>query len=74
MVAADDVVRMRAHLFFEGADVRTRLSRFWLLLVLAAIICHGRRRRRLDRHRDRGDDRGPADDADSRHRSRDGAQ
>ena len=38
MVAADDIARMRAHLFFEGADVRTRLSRFWLLLLLAAII------------------------------------
>ena len=38
MVIADDIARMRAHLFFEGADVRTRLSRFWLLLVLAAII------------------------------------
>ncbi|HEY7101840.1 MAG TPA: DUF389 domain-containing protein, partial [Mycobacteriales bacterium] len=38
MVAADDIVRMREHLFFEGADVRSRLSRFWLLLVLAAVI------------------------------------
>lgn len=38
MVAADDVVRMRANLFFEGADVRRRQSKFWLLLVLAAII------------------------------------
>ncbi len=38
MVAADDIARMRAHLFFEGADVRARQSRFWLLLVLSAII------------------------------------
>lgn len=38
MVAADDIARMRANLFFEGADVRARQSRFWLLLVLAAII------------------------------------
>jgi uncharacterized hydrophobic protein (TIGR00271 family) len=38
MVVADDIARMRAHLFFEGADVRARQSRFWLLLVLAAII------------------------------------
>ena len=34
----DDVVRMRNQLFFEGPDIGRRLSRFWLLLVLAAII------------------------------------
>ncbi len=37
-VTAEDVVRMRAHLFVEGDDARIRLSRFWMLLVLAAII------------------------------------
>src|SRR5689334_13920897 len=38
MVSSDDITRMRAQLFFEGSDVRHRLSRFWLLLVLSAII------------------------------------
>jgi len=38
MVSTDDIVRMRAQLFFEGPQVRHRLSRFWLLLVLSAII------------------------------------
>ncbi len=38
MVLSDDIVRMRAQLFFEGTDVRRRVSRFWLLLVLSAII------------------------------------
>lgn len=33
-----DIVRMRDQLFFEGPEVRRRLSRFWLLLVLASII------------------------------------
>src|SRR5262249_48369022 len=33
-----DVTRMRANLFFEGDDLRRRLSRFWLLLPLAAVI------------------------------------
>jgi len=34
----DDLVRMRDQLFFEGPDIRRRLSRFWLLLVLSTII------------------------------------
>ncbi len=38
MVSSDDIVRMRAGLFFEGTDVRRRVTRFWLLLVLSAII------------------------------------
>ena len=33
-----DVRRMRDQLFFEGDDISARLSRFWLLLVLAAVI------------------------------------
>jgi len=33
-----DVARMRDQLFFEGPDITRRLSRFWLLLVLAAVI------------------------------------
>lgn len=33
-----DVRRMRNQLFFEGDDLSARLSRFWLLLVLAAVI------------------------------------
>lgn len=37
-VTDSDLSRMRAQLFFEGTDLRHRLSRFWLLLVLSAII------------------------------------
>jgi uncharacterized hydrophobic protein (TIGR00271 family) len=37
-VAAQDIDAMRDAVFFDGADVRRRLSRFWILLVLAAII------------------------------------
>lgn len=37
-VSSTDVSRMRQQLFFEGDDVRERLSRFWLLLLLAAVI------------------------------------
>lgn len=38
VVAADDIVRMRKQLFFEGEDRAARTSRFWMLLTLAAII------------------------------------
>jgi uncharacterized hydrophobic protein (TIGR00271 family) len=34
----DDLARMRDQLFFEGTDVRRRLSRYWLLLPLSAVI------------------------------------
>jgi len=34
----DDVARMRAQLFVEGPDQLRRLSKFWLLLVLAGVI------------------------------------
>jgi uncharacterized hydrophobic protein (TIGR00271 family) len=34
----DDIKRMRAAVFFEEPDVRGRLSRFWILIVLASII------------------------------------
>ena len=37
-VTSDDVVRMRDAVFFEGDDTPQRLSRFWVLLILAAII------------------------------------
>ena len=33
-----DIERMRAQLFFEGPERNRRLSRFWLLLPLAAVI------------------------------------
>jgi uncharacterized hydrophobic protein (TIGR00271 family) len=33
-----DVARMRDQLFFEGPERPRRLSRFWLLLILAAVI------------------------------------
>jgi len=34
----DDVTRMRAQLFVEGPDRLRRLSKFWLLLILAGVI------------------------------------
>jgi uncharacterized hydrophobic protein (TIGR00271 family) len=34
----DDLERMRGELFFEGPEVGRRLSRFWLLLPLSAVI------------------------------------
>ena len=33
-----DLARMRDQVFFEGAEAGRKLSRFWMLLVLAAII------------------------------------
>lgn len=33
-----DIERIRAEVFFEGPQVRRRLSRFWLLLLLATVI------------------------------------
>jgi uncharacterized membrane protein len=33
-----DIKRMRDQLFFDGPHRRVRLSRFWLLLLLAAVI------------------------------------
>jgi uncharacterized hydrophobic protein (TIGR00271 family) len=37
-VSSADVQRMRENLFFEGDEQHRRLSRFWVLLVLAAVI------------------------------------
>ncbi len=37
-LAQDDVTRMRDQLFFEGPERSRRLSRFWLLLLLSAVI------------------------------------
>jgi uncharacterized membrane protein len=37
-VTAVDIARMRVQLFFEGPDRSRRVSRFWVLLVLAAVI------------------------------------
>jgi uncharacterized hydrophobic protein (TIGR00271 family) len=34
----DDIRRMRDAVFFEGPKIRRRLSRFWILIVLASII------------------------------------
>ncbi len=33
-----DVARMRDQLFFDGPERNRRLSRFWLLLPLSAVI------------------------------------
>jgi len=38
LVTDADVARMRAQLFFEGDEAKRKLSRFWLLLLLAAVI------------------------------------
>ena len=37
-LAQDDLQRMRDQLFFEGPERNRRLSRFWLLLPLSAVI------------------------------------
>lgn len=38
LVTAVDVDRMRAKLFFDGEDRSRKLTQFWLLLLLAAVI------------------------------------
>jgi uncharacterized hydrophobic protein (TIGR00271 family) len=40
MPAVDDLglARMRSQLFFDGVDAREKVTRFWVLLVLAAVI------------------------------------
>jgi uncharacterized hydrophobic protein (TIGR00271 family) len=37
-LAAQDVLTMRQSVFFDGPSARTKLSRFWILLVLASVI------------------------------------
>jgi uncharacterized hydrophobic protein (TIGR00271 family) len=37
-IDSDDITRMRESVLFDGPDVSRRLSRFWILLVLAAVI------------------------------------
>ena len=37
-LARDDITRMRDQLFFDGPERNRRLSRFWLLLPLSAVI------------------------------------
>ncbi len=37
-VGADDIARMRDQLLFDGPDAQRKLSRFWVLLLLAAVI------------------------------------
>jgi uncharacterized membrane protein len=36
-----DIQRMRDAVLFEGPDIHRRLSRFWILIVLASIIAAG---------------------------------
>lgn len=38
VTTVDDLTRMRDHLFFEGDDAGRKLSRFWILLLLASAI------------------------------------
>ena len=37
-VALNDIDHMRESVFFDGPDVQRKLSRFWILLVLASVI------------------------------------
>jgi uncharacterized hydrophobic protein (TIGR00271 family) len=37
-ITADDVVRMRDQLFFDGPLTKRKLTRFWMLLLLAGVI------------------------------------
>ena len=37
-LAQADITRMRDQLFFDGTERNRRLSRFWLLLPLSAVI------------------------------------
>jgi uncharacterized hydrophobic protein (TIGR00271 family) len=37
-IARQDLTYMRDAVFFEGPEVRRRLSRFWMLMILSAII------------------------------------
>lgn len=37
-IAASDLVRMREQLLFDGDEAPSKLTRFWVLLVLAAVI------------------------------------
>ena len=37
-IAVSDIARMREQLFFDGPDLGRKLSRFWALLTLAAVI------------------------------------
>lgn len=40
-LAQADIKRMRDQLFFEGPERSRRLSRYWLLLPLSAVIASG---------------------------------
>ena len=37
-LAADEIVRMRDSVLFDGPDISKRISRFWVLFILASII------------------------------------
>ena len=37
-VALNDIDHMRGAVFFDGPDVTRKLSRFWILLILASVI------------------------------------
>lgn len=37
-IALNDLDYMRGEVFFDGAELRRKLSRFWILLILASII------------------------------------
>jgi len=37
-IALNDLDHIRGAVFFDGPDVKRKLSRFWILLILASII------------------------------------
>jgi hypothetical protein len=59
-----DIMQMRDQVFFEGAERRRRLSRFWILLLLSAMIATAGVVSDSHGHGDRGHDHRAADDPD----------
>lgn len=37
-IAIDDIDHMRESVFFDGPEIKRKLSRFWILLILASVI------------------------------------
>jgi len=58
------IEQMRDQVFFEGPERNRQLSRYWLLLLLSAVIATAGGGERLRRRGDRGHDHRPADDSD----------
>ena len=69
-IAIEDIDHMRESVFFDGPDIKRKLSRFWILLDPRLDHRGGRRGRRLDGNGHRRHDRRTADDPDPRHDAR----